>query len=176
MDIKTFLEQTDGEWFSQRTIYNLTEEENEVTNAKANLTVQVLPSDEDQVVNIIKDFSLNTDAILGAISSTWDNSPDWGKPKEQGSTVLVLVQNEENSQAGKIFRVINKPDKKVITGQYILGKDEALTLILEQNNHSIEERIWFASPNLRMRTIIYKRDQKCIKTSFYSEIKRIVKK
>lgn len=173
MDIHKFLEQTEGDWFSQRTIYNLTEKEAPVNNGKANLTIEILPSENPEIAEISQKYSLDSSLILGAIASNWDNSPDWGKPKEIGASKVILVKNDEKGQTGKIFRIINKPTKKIISGDYILGEDEALTLILEENNHYFEERIWFASPNLRLRTTLSKNNTKYNSTSFYSEIKKV---
>lgn len=175
MDINKFLEQTEGKWFSQRTTYNLLAKENSVENSKADLTIEILPPDNPQIINFCQQNRLNSNLILGAIASSWDNSVDWGKPKQQGSSMLTLEKDENNEQIGKIFRVINKPEKKVIIGSYILGNDEALTLILQEDNYYIEERIWFASPNLRLRTTLTKNENNCTITSFYSEIKKIIK-
>ena len=176
MDIKQFMEQTNGEWFSQRTSYDLSQKKTAVENSKANLTINILPSDDPQITNLSQQHNFNSQIILGAMASSWDNAPDWGKPKQQGSSMLILATNEENSATGHIFRIISQPEKKLITGKYILGKDEALTLILEQDNYCTEERIWFGIPTLLMRVAIHKYNNQCFQTSFYSEIKKIVKK
>lgn len=173
MDIKEFLEQTAGQWFSQRTTYDLSQNETQVENSKADLTIEILPPDQPQIINLCKENSLNFNLILGAISSSWDNSPDWGKPKQKGSTVLTFLKDEQNEQTGQIFRIINNSEKKLIVGKYILGNDQALTLILQEDNNYLEERIWFASPNFRLRTTVGKNQDKCLMTSFYSEIKKI---
>jgi hypothetical protein len=176
MDINKFLEQTGGQWFSQRTTYNLTQTETEVENSKANLTVEILAPDHPQITNLCQVNSLNSSLILGAIATSWDNSPDWGKPKQQGSSLLALIKNEDNEQTGQIYRVIKKPEPKIIVGTYVLGNDQALTFTLKQDNNSVEERIWFGSPNLRMRTIINKNQDQCTMTSFYSEIRKVTQK
>jgi hypothetical protein len=173
MDIKKFLEQTGGNWFSQRTTYYLEQKDNQVENSKADLTMEILPPDHPQIMNLSQENSFDPSLILGAIASSWNNSPDWGKPKQHGSTILALVKNQENERKGQIFRTIDKVNKKVIVGNYILGEDEALTFILQEGNHYAAERIWFASPNLRMRTIMKKNNDKCTMSSFYSEIRKI---
>jgi len=47
-------------------------------------------------------------------------------------------------------------EKTPVAGRYIMGSDE-LTLITEYETMSSEERLWFASPNLRMRVSVLKR-------------------
>jgi hypothetical protein len=52
-----------------------------------------------------------------------------------------------------------------------LGSDDALTLITEYETMSSEERLWFASPNLRMRVSVLKRYGGFSMASFTSEIR-----
>lgn len=176
MDIKLFLEQTNGQWFSQCTTYDLTKIESNVENSKADLAIDILPSDDPKVTNLSQQYNINSQTILGVMISNWNNAPDWGKPKQQGSSMLIIAMNKDDSATGEIFRLVNKPEQKIIKGKYILGKDEALTLILEEGNYCTEERIWFASTNLRMRTTIHKYHNQCFQTSFYSEIKKVTTK
>lgn len=173
MNIKQFLEQTGGQWFSQRTTYNLDQEESQVENSKADLSIEILPADHPQTINLCQTNSVDPNLILGAIATSWDNSSDWGKPKQKGSSLIALVADEHDARRGQILRIISQPEQKIIVGNYILGSDEALTLTLEQDHNCVEERIWFGSPNLRMRTIINKHQNQCVMTSFYSEIKKV---
>ena len=174
MDINKFLEQTAGNWFSQRTTYQIAK--NQVENSKADLRIKILPPDDSQIGQLCQQHHLNSNLSLGAIASSWDNSPDWGKPKQNGSAMLVLIADENDSQTGTIFRLLDNSQKQIIVGHYVLGNDQALRLNLEQDSNCIEERIWFASPNLRLRTTIIKNGDEFTTTSFYSEIRKVVKK
>jgi hypothetical protein len=174
MDINTFIEQTGGNWFSQRTTYNLAD--SQVENSKADLTMEILTLDHPKINQLCNDYQINSEANLKAISTSWDTAPDWGNPKQIGSRMLLLIPDDNNSDTGKIFRLKEKPEKALISGHYSLGKDDSLTLILEENNSQIEERIWFASENLRLRTTVVKEDGYCVQTSFYSEIRKVVNK
>lgn len=162
MDIKTFLTQTAGNWFSQRTTYNIAHDE--VDNSKANLTINLLPTVDNALSS---QYHLNRDLALGSIKSHWDNTPDFGKPKQQGETTMLIFRDEETDNHGKILR-------DGLVGKYTLAEDESLTFIIEKDNQYIEERIWFASENLRLRNTILKQNGQVIQTSFYSEIRRIV--
>ena len=57
-------------------------------------------------------------------------------------------------------------------GHYTLGQDEALTLIIETEDIYAEERQWFASENLKLRTIMMRHNDGTQQTSFYSEIRK----
>ncbi len=172
MDIDTFLDKTAGDWFSQRTIYKIND--NQVENSKANLTINLLTATDTKVTGLAQQHHFNLDLSLGAIASEWDNSPDWGKPKQQGNSLILLVTDENDSNTGQIIRVLNP--NQIIKGKYILAEDESLTLTIEQDAQVITERIEFASDNLRLRNTVVKNKGIVIETSFYSEIKKVVKK
>ena len=170
MDIHTFLDKFSGDWFSQRTNYNLAG--NQVDNSKANVTINLLPANDPKVVQLSQQYNLNHDLSLGAIASNWDNSPDWGKPKEQGNSLMLIFSDATETNIGKVVKVVNS--NKIIIGKYILAEDESLTFTIEDNNQSLEERITFSSDNLRIRNCIEKNNNEVTHTTFYSEIRRIV--
>ncbi|BAQ65245.1 phycobiliprotein lyase [Geminocystis sp. NIES-3709] len=170
MNIHTFLEKTAGDWFSQRTIYDIAN--NEVDNSKANLSINFLSPTNSQISQQCQQYNLNLDLSLGAIKSKWDNSPDWGKPKQIGDSLMLIFRDDNEDNQGQILRILTNKDSLI--GKYILAEDESLTLIIDRDSQYIEERIWFASDNLRLRNTIVKNNQQIIQTSFYSEIRRII--
>ena len=172
MDIYTLLEKFSGDWFSQRTNYNLVD--NQVDNSKANVKINLLPADEARVIQLSQQYNLNHDLSLGAIESSWDNSPDWGKPKQTGSSMMLIFTDADEDNKGKIVKIINP--NQIITGKYILAEDESLTLTIEENNQSLQERITFSSDNLRIRNCIARENNQVTQTTFYSEIRRVVDK
>jgi hypothetical protein len=173
MDINQFIQQTGGKWFSQRTTYNLLDEQ--VENSKADLTMEILLSDHPKVIQLCQQYKINSNSNVKAILTDWDTSPDWGKSKQIGSRMLLLVADESNDDTGKIFRCLDESPQKIISGRYLFAKDESLTLTLEQDQNYVEERIWFPSSNFRLRSIIIKHNGYCVQTSFYSEIRKVLK-
>ena len=174
MDIKEFLQLCHGNWFSQRTNYHLDSEKTE--NSKADIIIELLPSEDSRVVKLCQPYQLDSESSIGAIAQSWDNAPDWGKPKQKGSSLVVLIPHSDNQEAGKILQTIYQVPATTNTGHYVLGQDEALTLTIEAEQFTIQERIWFASENLRLRTIITKNKQNKMKTTFYSEIRKAAPK
>lgn len=172
MNINTFLDKTAGEWFSQRTTYNISQDE--VDNSKANVAINLLSPAQSQVTQLCHQYNLNLDLSLGAIVSSWDNSPDWGKPKQQGENLMLIFRDENDDNTGTILRFLK--DNQGLIGKYVLAEDESLTLILEENSQYIAERIWFANDNLRFRNTVIKNSEQLIQTSFYSEIRKIINK
>jgi len=169
MNINTFIEKIAGSWFSQRTTYNLNQEE--VDNSKANLTLNLLDINTPEVKEKISQKSLNVDNNVIGISEVWDTSPDWGKPKKQGSSFMLLAKDESDLNRGGFWRFL--PNDGVLEGKYVLAEDKSLTLTIEKDDQYVEERIWFANDNLRLRNTVIKNNGTVVQTCFYSEIKKI---
>lgn len=168
MEIKEFIELSVGQWFAQRTSYQLQAET--ADNSKSEITIEMLSRDNPELVKICQKHQIEPNLTL-ATKTSWDNSVDWGKPKETGFNLLILVPDTQNHQVGKLLTG-NVVEQKI--GHYQMGEDEALTLIVEEGNNHTSERLWFASPNLRLRTSLLKNNNNFSSTAFYSEIRRVV--
>lgn len=171
MDIKEFLDQIAGNWFSLRTAYQINN--GEVANSKAEISQEILSIEHPEIVALCQEYNLDPNLSLGGKKTSWDNSVDWGKTKQKGSVIIVLIPDENNRQTGKILRKSESPKFKSNSGRYILAPDESLTLIIEADNFYSEERITFASNNLRMRTTLIKQGDNYSDTAFYSEIRKM---
>lgn len=166
MDIKTFLGLSTGKWFSQRTNYLLNGDK--VVNSKADLTIELISQDDSRVIQLCKNNNVDLPFNMWGMIQSWDNSVDWGKPKQLGTSVMVLIPNSEDDRTGKLLRQDHNNQK----GSYVLGDDRALTLIIETDKICAEERQWFASDNLRLRTVTVKQNNGVTQSSFYSEIRK----
>lgn len=166
MNLKEFLDLSAGRWFSQRTNYLLGGEK--ADNSKADIKIEVIPPDDFRAVQLCQKHNLDPQLSIGGTIQSWDNSVDWGKPKQVGSTTIVLISNPDDDRTGKLIR----PKDTKVCGNYALGADKALTLTIETDELIAEERQWFASDNLKMRTTIVKYNDGKQQTSFYSEIRK----
>ena len=169
MDIQAFLNLCAGKWFSQKTNYYSGVETSQ--SSKADLEITLILPEEQKIKNICQNHRLDPNASLGGLFYSWDTSVDWGKPKEIGSSLMVFLPNVENSNLGTL---ITENDSCQL-GKYFLGLDQSLTLTVETTDQKIEleERLWFASDNLRLRTTAIKdRANDIINTTFYSEIRK----
>ncbi|MGK7946033.1 MAG: phycobiliprotein lyase [Microcystaceae cyanobacterium] len=166
MDIQEFLEQCVGNWFSQRSSYHF--EAQQGTSDKSELAVEWLTSEDAAVVELCKTHNIDPQTSLGGQKVSWDTSCDWGKPKKMGSGLTIFVPNSPDSSEGKL---LSNPNDTM--GGYKLGNDQSLHLTLSSADLSIQERIWFVSPNLRFRTSLIKGDKGFNRTAFYSEIRKL---
>ena len=167
MDIQEFFQQSAGKWFSQRTSHQLALKQSE--SGKSNIVIEIIPTDDPQVVKLCEQHEIDpAQALFGARVAREDM--EWDKPKQMGSTILVLLANPQNPNEGKLLSKIGAVATPV-TGRYVIGSDDSLTLITEDETTYYEERIWFASPNLRLRTGIFKGSSGYSMATFCTEIR-----
>ncbi|ELR97323.1 phycobiliprotein lyase [Gloeocapsa sp. PCC 73106] len=171
MEIQEFLDLSVGNWFCQRTTYLLNPEKAE--NSKSEMTITPLDSAHPDSVRLRQEHHLDTNQTLVGIKSAWNNSVDWGKPKIEGSSLLVVVPDQQHPHTGKLLQSTNLKDQPSLLGNYLIGKDDALTLTVTTPEMTISERIWFPSANFRLRTSFIEAKAGWIKTSFYSEIRKM---
>jgi hypothetical protein len=169
MNIVEFFEQSSGKWFSQRTSHHLAFKQTE--GGKSDLTIEMLPKDDPAVIQLCQQYEIDPSLALCGARVSWDGTMEWDEEKHNGSTVLVPVADPDNLNEGKLLRETGYAEKAPVAGRYVMGGDEALTLITEYETMYSEERIWFASPNLRLRTSILKRFGGFSMASFCSEIR-----
>jgi hypothetical protein len=169
MDIVEFFEQSSGKWFSQRTSHHLAFKQSE--GGKSDLVIEMLPKDDPVVVQLCEQYEIDPALALCGARVSWDGTMEWDEEKHNGSTVLVPVADPEKPNEGKLLREVGYAEKAPVAGRYVMGDDDALTLITEYETMYSEERLWFASPNFRLRTSILKRFGGFSMASFCSEIR-----
>lgn len=169
MEIQEFLGLCADRWLGLRTTYQLSEQK--IDNSKSDIIIEKISLDSQELQKICQTHKKEPKLAIGALKTTWETSQDYGKPKHIGSTIVIWIPHVENPQTGMILQQGKSPQSLI--GRYFLGKDEALTLTIEANNQYFEERIWFASPNLRLRTSLIKQENGWSQTAFYSEIRRV---
>ena len=169
MDIQEFFELSAGKWFSHRTSHHLAFKQSE--SGKSDITIEMLAQDDPEVIKLCQQYEFDPALAKCGARVSWNGTMEWDEEKHTGSTVLVPVPDADNPNQGKLLREMGYAEKTPVAGSYIMGSDEALTLITEYETMSSEERLWFASPNLRMRVSVLKRFGGFSMASFTSEIR-----
>jgi phycoerythrin-associated linker protein len=159
MTIPEFFAMNAGKWFSQRTTHHLTSQKSD--NTKSEIVIELLAKDALEVQNLC------AQANWGGIRVLSKPVSDWSAPKNAPTqdTTSILVSSE-NSLYCSIGTQVLPP------GTVNLGSDEALTITINTDQGTITERIWFASPNLRLRSIVQAADGIQL-ASFCSEIRMV---
>jgi hypothetical protein len=174
MDIVEFFELSSGKWFSQRTSHHLAFKQTE--GGKSDIQIEQLDKADPAVIQLCEQYEVDRALALCGARVTWNGTMEWDEEKHAGSTVLVPIADPEKPNEGKLLREMGYAEKASVAGRYSIGNDEALTLITEYETMYTEERLWFASPNLRLRTSILKRFGGFSMASFCSEIRMGVAK
>jgi hypothetical protein len=169
MEIRPFLELCSGTWFSQRTRYALADRTAE--NHKSELAVAFLEPGDDCLRQLC-DRHRHVEECLGGWQVNWSSSGDWGSPKVTGTATIAFLA-ETGKSAGKLLRSPVGVGESALQGSFRLDGEAALTLRLDGGNVGAEERIWFASDNLRLRTTVIQQGDRFCQTAFYSEIRKI---
>lgn len=169
MNIKEFFELSAGKWFSHRTSHHLAFKQSE--DGKSDIVIEMLVPDHPEVVKLCQQYEVDPALVQCGARVSWNGTMEWDEEKHTGSTVLVTVPDPDKPSEGKLLREVGYAEKVPVAGRYIMGSDDALTLITEYETMSSEERLWFASPNLRMRVSVLKRFGGFSMASFTSEIR-----
>ncbi|MEH2455271.1 phycobiliprotein lyase [Nostoc sp.] len=169
MNIEEFFQLSAGKWFSHRTSQHLAFNQSE--NSKSDIIIETLAVDHPEVIKLCQQDKINPSSASCAIKITWNGTMEKDQAKYSGSTVLVSIPDADNAAQGKLLREILDGDKSPIAGHYKFDSDGALILTTEDETMWLEERVWFASPNLRMRVNVLKSFGGFSITSFTSEIR-----
>jgi hypothetical protein len=167
MDIGEFFQLSSGKWFSHRTSHQLTTKDSE--GSKSTLQIETLPNTDAEVVKLCQDYQVDPQQAVCGVRISWSGTVEGNPSQQTGTSFLVPVADPNNPAKGRILR----PQKAGASAEshYCLGNDDVLTLVTEEGAVSSEERIWFASPNLRLRTGIVKQVNDWNAASFCSEIR-----
>lgn len=169
MDIQEFFQLSAGKWFSQRTSHHLAFKQAE--NGKSDITIEMVSQDDPAVIQLCEQYDVDPALAWGGARVTWDGTMEGDNEKHAGSTVLVPIADPDKPNEGKLLRDVGYAEKAAVAGRYIMGSDDALTLITDYETMYSEERLWFASPNLRLRSSILKRFGGFSMATFCSEIR-----
>jgi hypothetical protein len=171
MDIVEFFQLSNGKWFSQRS--NLAAKNS--PGGRSDLYIEALTPTDPAVIHVCEQHQVDPSQALCGVRIRWDGSMEMDREKYAGSTVLVPISNSRLGNEGTLLRN-NGSAESSLTSRYIMGTDDALTVITESDSLYVEERVWFASPNLRLRTRILRQSDGVSSASFCSEIRMGVTK
>jgi CpeS-like protein len=180
MDIQAFFQLCDGKWISQRTTHQLLEQNNQ--SGRSDLWGEILDATDSDVVTLCQQLNIEASQALCGLRLRWSEVAEAYeskfKKKDEGSALMVAIANPASTathpesvehSSGQLLRSLNAANAG--TGTFSIGADEALTLRVEDAGAIAEERIWFASPNLRLRSSSIQKDGIVCITTFCSEIR-----
>lgn len=174
MNIEEFVEHSLGKWRSQRSAHHLAFHHFEEVTSE--IEIKSLAHDDQKVIELCKVNQVDPHLIASPFYMSWQGESDWDEDEVlSGSTVLVPVPDTENPARGKLLREQGYAESVPAVGYYQLVEDGSFILTTKYERAAAEEKIWFATPNLRLRVSLIKTgDGKGVTTaSFSSEIRAL---
>jgi phycoerythrin-associated linker protein len=173
MDITQFVEQSIGQWRSQRSAHHLAFSHFEAVQSI--IDIDMLTSDNPAVVELCQAYDVAPNLIASPFQMKWAGQSDWDedKPEVSGSAILVPVPDPVVPNRGKLLRDQGYAETIAAAGDYHFLEDGTFVLITAYDRAAAEERIWFATPNLRFRVSLIKTSagSGVVTASFASEIR-----
>jgi hypothetical protein len=165
MEIVNFFETLAGKWFSQRTTHYLNSQSSQA--GQSNLLIDFLPHTDADLAQVCEHFGQATSQIACGLRIHQDSRLDGDTQSTKQSTLMVVMASDAS---GKGMLMQSTPSMEPTKGEYVL-ENEVLSITTETHDGSIEERLWFVNPNLRMRTSVFKQGDVVQVASFCSEIR-----
>ncbi|MCY7273894.1 MAG: phycobiliprotein lyase [Phormidesmis sp. CAN_BIN44] len=158
MNVMEFFQLSAGKWLSQRTTHHLAFKRSE--GGESEISVEALTVEDPKILEICKLHDVDPSLAIGGAQVQWMGTMAWDRSSEEnheGSTVFVLVPDEDNPRNGRLLREVGYAEIVPVIGRYEMDDEDGLVLITEYDTMSSKEHFWFASPDVRIRSGTVKR-------------------
>jgi phycoerythrin-associated linker protein len=169
--VTAFFDLSAGTWNHQYTSYILPTR-GQSRGGKSTITLTPLAQDS-QLQNLIQLTQMSPSSTVFALQVDWQGQQDEETSAYQGSSFLVLQPTSPEIQKGELVQHQQTPTIATVRGQFQLGRDGVLSLLTQIGAVTCEERIWFASDNLRLRTRLLQHEGGYSIASFHSEVRKL---
>ena len=175
MEIEQFVALSSGEWKSMRSGHSLAFKVFE--EIISTIKIEVLSLEDPEIKQILNRSPYNHSQASSPFKIEWEAESDWEpnslEPSSKG--YCYLIPFPKSLTTGHLIRSQGYLEKIYTTSSYSFLEDGTFYLKTKYNHSLCDEKIWFASENVRCRSsIIYSSDGKSIlQTSFASEVRKI---
>lgn len=159
MDIDTFVVRSLGQWRSQRSAHHLLFAHFE--EIRSMITIEQLAKDDPAVVSLCESQGFDAGMIATPFKMSWEGETDWDEDDVlKGQTILVPVPDlaavDQGKNTGKLLRDQGYAETIPAAGHYTITPDGTFILTTGYDRAAAEEKIWFATDNLRFRVSLIK--------------------
>lgn len=165
MDIQAFIQQSCGRWFTQRTCHQIGNLSSDAQSAQ--LCVEKLSLEDGAVLELCKAAEVDLTLAQCAAKISWQGQGFLAQPQEAGELLMVALSNVSNQ--GEILQQVGSAPFMRLN--FHIDEDQRLILTGTQDQLHLEERVWFASPNLRLRISLLKQANQLYQATWYSEVR-----
>jgi phycoerythrin-associated linker protein len=180
MTIEQFVAQSLGQWRSMRSGHSLAFQQFE--DVLSEIKIEAVNTNHRDIQELIK--ATDTDQIdsfnvISPFKMEWSAESDWepDDPTAVSSGQCILVPYQIDESHGHIIRSVGYAEAEQAITDYSFSSDGTLVLRTVYGQSIAEERIWFASDNVRCRSSILKTSEGSgiLQTSFASEVRKLSK-
>lgn len=174
MTVEEFFQKSLGQWRSQRSSHNLAWSQFETITSE--IFIIEKPKEDDAVKKLCQANNVSVENVMMSIEMKWEGESDWDDDQAiSGSSVMAVVKDSPKS--GRLLRSAGYAETIPAVGDWVMMDDGAFVLRTFYDAAAAEERIWFATPDLRLRVsnIRTSSGRGIVTSSFSSEI-RVLKR
>jgi len=176
MNITEFVELSFGKWRSQRSAHHLAFAHYE--EVMSTINIEQIDVDDARVIELCKLHNVDRDLAVSPFKMSWEGESNWDEDETQeGSTILIPILDSGDLTKGRLLREQGYAETIPAIGEFTISEDCTFVLVTKYDRAAAEEKIWFATPNLRCRVSLIKTSNgKGVTTASYSsEIRSLPK-
>lgn len=147
MSVEQFFERSLGEWRSQRSSHNLAWTQFEQVTSE--IVIRKLENTDDEVAKLCQANGVDEADIMMSVKMSWEGESDWDEETSEGESVLCVIK--DGARHGRLLRSIGYAETIPAVGNWEMTEDGVFVLDTTYDAAAAEERIWFATPDLRLR-------------------------
>ncbi|KAI0562103.1 Calycin [Gracilaria domingensis] len=150
MSVDEFFKRSMGVWRSQRSSHILAFAQFEAITSE--ICIEQIGIDDQRTKDLASLHNVSVDEIAIAIYMSWEGESDWDDDTEgdlSGHTVLAVTKDTDNS--GRLLRNTGYAETIPAIGEWRMTDEGVFVLETPYEAAAAEERIWFATKDLRMR-------------------------
>ena len=144
MTMMDFFRQSEGVWFTQRTVHHFDEVPDESGESK--LYVQLVAPQDPQIQEVCAPQGIDPAIAAGGASFMWTPHEAGQAPNPNNAAVLVDVPDDATGRSGKLLRNQGYVELIPVVSRYWFGQDGILTIDTDYENNQGQERCWFITP------------------------------
>lgn len=172
MTVDEFFEKSVGEWSSQRSSHNLAWAQFEAITS--DITITKKTANDDEVVSLCRQHEIAVEETDVSIAMSWEGESDWDEDEVMEGTAVMSVVKDGPAN-GRLLRSVGYAETIPAVGKWEMTEDGVFVLHTFYEAAAAEERIWFATPNLRMRVSLIRTSSGngVVTASFSTEIRKL---
>ena len=169
--IEAFVAQSFGSWSSRRSGHNLAFRH--VEEIASDIHIAPIEQSDPQLDQLLRVNGVDASSICCPFRMSWAGSSDWDEDATSSGTCL-LAPVPETPTTGRLLRSQGYAEQIPAVGTYRFSDDGTFILVTPYEAASAEERIWFATNDLRLRVSMMRTasGRGVIQASFSSEIRQ----